>query len=297
MRLLVTGANGQVGWELTRSLMPLGKVIALDRTGCDLARPDTIPDVIRSVRPDVVVNAAAYTAVDQAEVDEELATRVNGAAAGVLAEEARRSGALIVHYSTDYVFDGTKSAPYAEDDPTAPLSAYGRSKLAGELAVRAAGGDHVILRTSWVFAARGHNFLNTILRLARQRAELRVVADQVGAPTWARDIAEATARLIERAQRERGLAQFASGTLHMAAAGETSWHGFAQAILDRACDLLPARPALTAIATEDFPTAARRPRNSRLCCEQLRGRFGIALPGWTAALDLCVAELGLQHGH
>jgi dTDP-4-dehydrorhamnose reductase len=297
MRLLVTGANGQVGRELTRSLMPLGEVIALDRSRCDLARPDTIPAVVRNVRPDVIVNAAAYTAVDRAEADEELATRVNGTAAGVLAQEGRESGALLVHYSTDYVFDGTKAAPYVEDDPPAPISAYGRSKLAGELAVRAAGGDHVILRTSWVFAAHGHNFLNTILRLARERDELRIVADQVGAPTWARDIADATARVIERAQRERDQAQFSSATLHMTAAGATSWHGFAQAILNGARDLVPTPPAVRAIATEDFPTPARRPKNSRLCCDRLRERYGVALPDWTAALRLCLVDRGLPHEH
>src|SRR5215831_251455 len=169
MKMLVLGANGQIGWELTRSLMPVGDVIALDRAGCDLARLETIAQVIRDIRPDVLVNAAAYTAVDRAEADEELATRVNGTAAGLLAQEARKLGALLVHYSTDYVFDGEKAEPYMEGDPPAPLSAYGRSKLAGEIAIRAAAGDHVILRTSWVYAARGRNFLKTILRLARER--------------------------------------------------------------------------------------------------------------------------------
>ncbi len=297
MRLLVFGANGQIGWELARCLPGLGEVIALDRAGCDLARPDSIPDVIRDIRADVLVNAAAYTAVDRAETNEELASRVNATAVGVIAQEARRSGALLLHYSTDYVFDGTKAAPYVEDDPPAPVSAYGRSKLAGEVAVRAAGSDHLILRTSWVFAARGRNFLNTILRLAVERDELRIVADQVGAPTWARDIAEATTRVIARAERERSEGQFASATLHMTAAGATSWHGFAQAILDGARDLVPSPPALRAIATADFPTAARRPKNSRLCCDLLRERFGVALPDWTAGLRCCLVERGLQHGH
>ena len=169
MRLVVLGANGQIGWELTRGLTPLGDIVALDRTDCDLARPDTIPDVVRDTRPDVLVNAAGYTAVDKAETDEALATLVNGAAPGAIAQEARKAGALLVHYSTDYVFDGTKATPYVEDDPPAPLNAYGRGKLAGERAVRAAGGDHLILRTSWVFATRGHNFLRTMLRLARER--------------------------------------------------------------------------------------------------------------------------------
>lgn len=291
MKLLVFGANGQIGWELTRSLMPLGEVVALDRGACDLAQPDTIPDIIRAARPDVVLNAAADTSVDRAEADESLATRVNGTAAGVIAQAARATGALLVHYSTDYVFDGAKSEPYVEADPPAPLNAYGRSKLAGETAILAAGGDHLILRTSWVYAARGRNFLDTILRLARERDELRIVADQFGAPTWARDIARATAQAVREAQRERDQGRFASETLHMTAAGATSWHGFAEAILDRAGDRVPSRPAVRAIATEDFPTPARRPRNSRLCCDRLRERFGVTLPDWAAALGACLAEM------
>jgi dTDP-4-dehydrorhamnose reductase len=294
MRLLVFGANGQIGRELARSLMPLGDVIALDRAGCDLTRPDTIPEVIRDAGPDVIVNAAGYTSVDRAEAEEDLAMLVNGHAAGVIAQAARAAGALLVHYSTDYVFDGAKTVPYVEDDPPAPLNVYGRSKLAGETAVRDAGGDHLILRTSWVYAARGHNFLNTILRLARERAELRIVADQIGAPTWARDIADATADVIGQAQRERRKGPLRSGALHMTAAGATSWHGFAEAILDRAGDLAPSRPTVRAITTAEFPTAARRPKNSRLCCDRLRERFGVTLPDWTAALASCVADLREQ---
>jgi len=294
MRLLVFGANGQIGWELNRSLTPLGEVIALDRVGCDLARPDTIPDVIRAAMPDVVVNAAGHTSVDRAETEESVATLVNGRAAGVIAQATRACDALLVHYSTDYVFDGKKAGPYVEDDPPAPLNAYGRSKLAGEMALRDAGGDHLILRTTWVYAARGHNFLKTILRLARERDELRIVADQIGAPTWARDIAAATADVIQQAHRGRRDGQFRSDTLHMTAAGATSWHGFAQAILDRAGDLVPTRPAVRAITTEEFPTPARRPKNSRLCCDRLRERFGITLPDWTTALGACLADLRVQ---
>jgi dTDP-4-dehydrorhamnose reductase len=288
------GANGQIGWELTRSLMPLGEVTALDRAGCDLARPDAIPDVIRAAKPDVLVNAAGYTSVDRAETEESVATLVNARATGAIAQESRAAGALLVHYSTDYVFDGAKTAPYVEDDPPAPLNAYGRSKLAGEIALREAGGDHLILRTTWVYAARGQNFLKTILRLARERDELRIVADQIGAPTWARDIADATAHVIQQAQRERCEGRFKSDTLHMTAAGATSWHGFAQAILDQAGDLVPSRPAVRAIATEEFPTPARRPKNSRLCCDRLRERFGIALADWPAALGACLADLGAR---
>ena len=211
MRLLVTGGNGQVGWELRRSLAAMGDVIALDRKACDLSRPHDLPGLIGKVEPDVIVNAAAYTAVDQAEEEEELATLVNGAAVGVLATEARKRGALLIHYSTDYVFDGTKDSAYTEDDPPNPINAYGRSKLAGERAMIQSAGDYLILRTSWVFAARGRNFLQTILRLARERDELSIVADQIGAPTWARNIADATAVIVQRACRERGEGEFASG--------------------------------------------------------------------------------------
>jgi dTDP-4-dehydrorhamnose reductase len=291
---MVLGANGQIGWELIRSLTPLGDVIAVDRTGCDLARPDTIPVAIRSARPDVLVNAAGYTAVDRAETDEALAMLVNATAVGVIGEEARKAGALLVHYSTDYVFDGAKPRPYVEDDPPAPLNAYGRSKLAGEVALREAGGDHLILRTSWVFASRRHNFLETVLRLAHERDELRIVADQVGSPTWARDIAEATVRVVARAQRERSERQFTSDVLHVAAAGATTWHGFAEAIVERACGSVPSRPAVRAITTDELAAPARRPRNSQLCCERLRRRFGVALPDWTAALATCLDDKNLQ---
>src|SRR5262249_27352039 len=260
---------------------------------CDLARPETLPDIIRDAKPDVLVNAAAYTAVDKAEQEEALAILINGTAVGALADAARTSGALLVHYSTDYVFDGAKSWPSVGDDAPAPLNAYGRSKLAGEAAVRAAGGDHLILRTSWVYAARGHNFLRTILRLARERDELRIVADQVGAPTWARDIADATAQIIARAQHGRHEGRFRSDLLHMTAAGATSWHGFAQAIIDRAGAGKASRPAVPAITTEEFPTRAGRRRNSRLCADRLRERFAVALPHWTAALAACLADAGL----
>jgi dTDP-4-dehydrorhamnose reductase len=296
VRLLVIGANGQIGWELTRSLMPLGEVIAMDRKGCDLSRPDGVPEIIRDAMPNVLINAAGYTAVDKAEDDEKLATLVNATAVGVMAEAARKIGALFVHYSTDYVFDGAKEDAYTEDDPPGPLNAYGRSKLAGEVAVREAGGDYLILRTSWVYAARGHNFLKTILRLARERDELRIVDDQIGAPTWARDIADATTLIIRDALRERGGRHFRSGILHMAAAGATSWHGFAQAIVERQSHLLRGRPDLAsirAIASEEYAAPAIRPRNSRLSCDRLRERFGLALPDWRLGLALCMADPGL----
>jgi dTDP-4-dehydrorhamnose reductase len=287
MRLLVTGANGQIGWELTRSLMPLGQVSAMDRKTCDLSRPETLPEIVRDARPDVLVNAAGYTAVDKAEREEPLATLINATAVGALARTARQIGALFVHYSTDYVFDGAKDGPYVEDDPPRPLNAYGRSKLAGETAVREAGGDHLILRTSWVYAARGQNFLKTIRRLAREGKELRIVDDQVGAPTWARNVADATAHVIRQAREERTRGQFRSEILHMTAAGSASWHGFAQAVLQCAS---ACAPPVRAIATRDYPTPAIRPKNSILDNRRLHERFQIALPDWHAALLACLAE-------
>jgi dTDP-4-dehydrorhamnose reductase len=298
MKLLVTGANGQVGFELRTSLAPLGEVIALDRTQCDLSRPERLPDIVRNIRPDVIVNAAAYTAVDDAEREETLATTVNGAAPGVLAREAARAGALLIHYSTDYVFDGSKATPYTEDDPPRPLNAYGRSKLAGETAVRQAGsqtgGSWLILRTSWVYSVRGRNFLRTMLRLIRERDELRIVADQVGAPTWAAEIAQATAAVIEAAAHERAERRFESALLHLTASGATNWHGFAGAILAGAtrAGLLNGRsPRLLPILSTDYPSPAARPQNSRLSCNRLNARFGIVLPRWDEALLLCLDDM------
>jgi len=290
----VTGSNGQVGWELRRSLGPLGDVIALDRKGCDLSRPNDLPGLIGQVQPDIIINAAAYTTVDQAEEEEELATLVNGVAVGVLAAESRKRGALLVHYSTDYVFDGTKVSPYREDDPPNPINAYGRSKLAGERAVSQFAGDYLILRTSWVYAARGHNFLRTILRLAQERDELSIVADQIGAPTWARDIADATARIIQRACVERDQSKFASGVFNVIATGSTSWYGFAEAILDLAVaakqDGIRNRPKLRPITSSEYPLPAARPKNSRLAGDRLRERFEITLPEWQQALARCMQD-------
>lgn len=295
MRLLVTGASGQVGWELSRSLMPLGDVVAPDRSQCDFSRPELLPDLIRSLKPDVVVNAAAYTAVDKAEREEKLATTVNGTAVGVIAEESRKAGILLVHYSTDYVFDGVKQTPYSEDDAPHPINAYGRSKLAGDIALDQAGGSYVILRTSWVYARRKHNFVRTILRLAGKSKDLRVVDDQIGAPTWARNIADATALIVRAACQEREQGRFASGLFNLAAAGATSWHGFAKAILDEAQrhGLLFAQqmPWLKPIPSAEYPVPAARPKNSQLALERLSQRFGIALPDWKPALSLCIEEM------
>lgn len=295
MRLLVTGANGQVGWELARSLMPLGDVVALGRDRCDLARPESLAALVAEVAPDVIVNAAAYTAVDRAESEERLATTINGDAPGELARAAKAAGALLVHYSTDYVFDGSQASPYAEDDPVSPLNAYGRSKLAGETAIRGSGCDHLILRTTWVFASRGANFVRTMLRLGAEREALRVVADQVGAPTWARNIADATALIIAQAQRERDESRFASGVFNLTSRGATSWHGFAEAIFAAARERLP-RNALTVrdvapIPSSDYPTPAARPANSVLAPARLQARFGLAMPRWEDALVRCLDEI------
>ena len=293
MRVLLIGANGQVGWELGRTMTSIGDVVAMDRSACDLSRPHDLSDIIRDAKPDIIVNAAAYTSVDKAEKEEEIATLVNGTAVGVIAAQARQLAALLIHYSTDYVFDGTKDCLYTEDDPPNPINAYGRSKLAGERAIAQCAGDYLILRTTWVFAARGHNFLRTILRLARERDELSIVADQIGAPTWARHIADATALIVQRACRERANEQFVSGILNVTAGGATSWWGFAEAILEHAMEqgLLRNRPKVRPIATSDYPLPAARPKNSRFAQERLRKRFGIELPEWQQGLLLCMRTL------
>jgi dTDP-4-dehydrorhamnose reductase len=289
VNILLTGKNGQVGWELARALLPLGRVHACAHAELDLADAAAVCCKLDEVRPDVIVNAAAYTAVDRAENEPDLAHAVNAAAPALLAQEAKQRGALLIHYSTDYVYDGTKAAPYIETDPTNPLGAYGRSKLAGEAGIRAAGADHLIFRTSWVYAARGANFLRTILRLAAERDELRVVSAQIGAPTWSRLIAEATAHALKQSMQERRGGAFRSGTYHLAAAGETSWHGFASAIVEGRKGLRV--KAVTPIAAADYPTPAKRPANSRLDTGAFRARFGLALPDWRDCLPLCIEEL------
>ena len=295
MRLLVTGADGQVGWELRRSLTPLGEVIAMDRNTCDLSRPQNLPRIIRETHPAIVVNAAAYTAVDKAEEEEALATTINGVAVGVIADEMRRLGALLIQFSTDYVFDGTKAAPYTEDDAPHPINAYGRSKLAGERAIEQCGGDHLILRTSWVYAARGRNFLNTILRLAHERDELRIVVDQIGAPTWAREIADATASITRQALGERERGDFSSGIFNVTALGAISWCGFAEAIVAQVTPRAgtQARPKVHPISSADYPVLAARPKNSLLAGERVRQRFGITLADWRRALARCMQDMKL----
>ena len=279
MKILLTGRNGQVGYELERSLAPLGEVIALDRARLDLSDPAAIRSVVRDARPEVILNAAAYTAVDRAESEPALAGAVNAVAPGVFAEEARRCGALLVHYSTDYVFDGEKQTPYVEGDAANPINVYGKTKLAGERAIEASGCRYLILRTSWVYGPRGHNFLKTVLRLAREHNELRMVDDQIGAPTSAASIALATGEMLRRAGTE--------GLFHMTASGETSWRGFAEAIV--ASNHLQVR--VVGIASQDYPAAARRPRNSLLDNGKLKSAYGLALGSWQHQLDEVVAQV------
>ncbi len=301
-RLLLVGGKGQLGRELRRSLAPLGELVVATRDGrlhdggsaiaADLADPQHLAGVVREVAPDAVINAAAYTAVDRAESEPEAAFRINGEAPGVLAQACAAAGIPLVHYSTDYVFDGQGSSPYREDDPTAPLGVYGASKLAGEQAIRAAGGRHLVFRTAWVYAAHSHNFLRTMLRLGAERDELRVVADQVGTPTPAALIAEVTAVALRRALDDTGT----SGTWHLVADGQTSWHGFAEAIFAEAVEagLLPRAPRVQAITTAEFPTPARRPAYSCLDTTALRRDFAVALPHWRDALRPVIAALAAE---
>jgi dTDP-4-dehydrorhamnose reductase len=289
MRILVTGRNGQVGWELARTLSALGEVIACDRERADLSEPQTLKAVVAAIKPDVLVNAAAYTAVDKAQEDQASADTVNAQAVGVLAEAARSAGALFVHYSTEYVFDGAKSGPYIETDAVNPLNVYGRTKLDGERAVAAAGGDWLVFRTSWVYGPRGRNFMRTMLRLAAQRDALSVVSDQIGAPTSARAIAQWTAHAVRQAMAERANGAFDSGLFHLTASGQTSWHGFATRIIEAARVALGDEAILTRriepIASSQYPTPARRPANSLLDNTAFERRFGLWRQPWDAALE------------
>lgn len=283
IRVLLTGREGQIGWELQRTLAPLGEVIAFDRAGLDLSDLVRLRSIIRELKPEIIVNAAAYTAVDRAEAEEAVAARVNADAPGLIAEEARRLGAWLVHYSSDYVFDGTKSGSYAEDDAPNPLNAYGRTKLAGERAIASVGGRYLVFRTSWVYADRGRNFLVTMRTLARERDELRIVDDQFGAPTWARIVAESTALCAVQLLRDHERADAKSGIYHLSCDGQTSWFGFAQAIFESPADRAP---RLIPIASSEYPTPARRPANSTLDHSKLTRAFGLAPVHWRHALAL-----------
>ena len=296
MKILLLGKNGQLGWELQRSLASLGELVALDRQGApglcgDLGEPDGLAATVRALRPDVIVNAAAYTAVDRAESEPDLARRINAHAPAVLAREAAACGALLLHYSTDYVFHGHGQRPWAEDDPTGPLNVYGQTKLAGEQAIVQAGCRHLILRTSWVHAARGGNFARTMLRLARQQPRLTVIDDQWGAPTGAELIADVSAHAIVQLRARPDKA----GIYHLAAAGETNWFSYAKHVLAQAQsaqaaieyavkDILP-------IPSSAYPVAATRPHNSRLDTRKLRTAFDLHLPPWQAGVDRMLAEI------
>jgi len=295
MNILLLGANGQVGWELQRALAPLGQLHICDRKRADLSQPESLAEIIDQIQPQIIVNAAAYTAVDRAETDKGTAKRVNAESVAVLASAARQQGAWLVHYSTDYVFDGSKKDSYVEDDPTAPLSVYGATKLEGENLIRASGCKHLILRTSWVYAARGNNFAKTMLRLAAEREELNVVADQIGAPTSAELIADVSALMLQRLIHDEALAAKASGIYHLVAQGETSWHGYAQFITAKAEGqglLLKTAPsAIRPIRTEEYPVPAKRPANSRLCTDKLRRTFGLELPRWEHHAERLLAQI------
>jgi len=301
--LLITGANGQIGWQLQRTLAPLGEVLALTRAEMDLSDADASAALVRKIQPDILLNAAAYTAVDKAETEPDLANTVNAITPGRIAQELAQTGALLVHYSTDYVFDGTKREPYTEEDAPNPLNVYGQSKLAGERAVAESGCKHVILRTSWIYDIRGRNFLRTVLRLGREKHELRMIDDQHGAPTWARAVAEATAAIVTQLLRPSlGQEVARSGIYHLSAAGSTTWAGFAKTILAYYEELL-AWPAefgefsgpllaktVVPIPSSAFKAAARRPLNSELCTAKIARDFGVSLPDWQHLLRLAMLE-------
>lgn len=283
--ILLIGNDGQVGYELERALAPLGKVSAIAYPAIDFADPASIIRVVRSVNPTLIVNAAAYTAVDKAETDTATCWKLNAAAPAILAEEAKRLGAGLVHYSTDFVFDGAKRTPYTEDDTPNPLGVYGQTKLEGDRAIQESGIPHLIFRLAWVYGTRGKNFLLTIRRLAAEGKPLRIVGDQIGCPTWCRTIAEATAAALARTQDKTGTFNLkdVSGLYNCVCSGETSWHGFARSFI-------PAEVPITSIATTDYPTPARRPAYSALSCDKLRATFDITLPTWEKALQDCLAS-------
>ena len=295
MKILLFGKGGQVGWELQRSLAPLGELIAVDFDSTDLCGDFTnltgIAETVRKVAPDVIVNAAAHTAVDKAESEPDLARTINALAPGALAEEAKRVGAWLVHYSTDYVFDGSGIAPWIETSPTGPLSVYGKTKLEGEQAIVASGCQYLIFRTSWVYAARGGNFAKTMLRLAKERDRLTVIDDQIGAPTGADLLADVTAHALRAVSKQAEL----GGTYHLVAGGETSWHGYAHFVIDVArgagIELKVADDGIDPVATSAFPTPATRPRNSRLNTRKLQSTFGLSLPHWQTGVRRMMSEI------
>jgi dTDP-4-dehydrorhamnose reductase len=283
MKILLFGRNGQVGWELRRTLAPLAQVTAVDYPEINFTVPAVLRSLVTATNPSVVVNAAAYTAVDKAETETELCRQVNAVAPGVLAEAAKKVGALMVHYSTDYIFDGTKALPYVETDAPNPLGAYGRTKLEGDQAVKASGADHLIFRLCWVYGARGQNFMLTMQRLAREREKLRVVGDQLGCPTWSRMIAETTALALKQVLAGADRSAY-NGDYHLAAFGQTSWHGFASRIIELMPEAERKCRVVEPITTPEYPTPAKRPANSVLDCGKLQKTFGLRLPHWETSL-------------
>jgi dTDP-4-dehydrorhamnose reductase len=292
-KILIFGSSGQVGWELRHKLACLGQIASFEYPKVDFSQPDSIRDTIRASQPAVILNAAAYTAVDKAESEPELAMAVNGTAPGVIAEEAKRLGSILVHYSTDYVFDGVKPSPYLESDTPNPLSVYGKTKLAGDQAIQSAGCEALILRTSWVYGARGNNFLLTMLRLAEERDELRIVDDQHGAPTSSECIAQATADILAQIMPPaKGGLKGRSGVYNLTNAGETTWFGFAKALITDRCEIDgAAAPNLVAIKASEYPRPAKRPANSRLSCRLVEDTFGVRMPHWEDALSLVLETL------
>lgn len=294
MKFLLTGKNGQVGFELQRALAPLGQVVAVDHAECDLADPEAIRRLVQATRPDIIINPAAYTAVDKAESEPDLAYAINAMAPQVIGEAAKSIGALVIHYSTDYVFDGTKQGAYRESDQPNPKSIYGKSKLAGEQALQNSGAKQLIFRTSWVFGAHGNNFAKTMLRLAAERDSLNVVADQYGAPTSAALLADVTAQIIGRFQRSGG-ADIPYGLYHLVAGGLTSWHAYAQTVI--AAALAAGRPIIlspyniNAISSDEYPLPAPRPANSHLDTRKLQEAFGLVLPAWQSGLDHVLQQI------
>lgn len=288
MKIMLLGRYGQVAWELRRTLAPLGEIVNLGRKELNLEEEAAIREAIEGIKPDVIVNAAAYTAVDRAEEEPRKARLINAIAPGILAEEAKRCNAMLVHYSTDYVFNGAKKTPYTEDDQTGPINVYGQTKLEGEEKIRAAGVSHLILRTSWVYGARGNNFLLTMLRLARERDELCVVDDQLGSPTWCRMVAETTALLIFQIKKRE---DHFTGTYHLSAGGETSWYGFAKAIFNQYFSSEYEHARLIPISTSAYETKAKRPANCVLSCAKLEKQFNISLPSWEHSFMLVMENL------
>ena len=294
MKILLFGKNGQVGWELQRSLAPLGEVIALGSDSQDYCGDFTnlqgLAETVQKIKPDIIVNAAAHTAVDKAESEAELAQTINADAPALLAHEAKNLNAWLIHYSTDYVFDGSGTKPWIETDPTAPLGVYGATKLAGEQAIQASGGNHLIFRTSWVYGARGNNFAKTMLRLAQERDSLSVINDQIGAPTGADLLADVTAHAIRTVQSKKEL----SGLYHLVSSGETSWHGYARYVIDTAQkmgqELKTSTESINPVPTSAFPTPAERPKNSRLNTDKLQRNFGLNLPEWQGGVTRMLSE-------